>query len=126
VQDGPRGPCREDPSFQESRVVVSDLKRVLDEIVSAIEEPPHDRDQLERTLTDGYAHALSLEAERFRIERRLTELAQGLRRGVTVGKAKELSSLAARLDDNAGDLSRLRAVLADLRRQTDSVRAGRR
>ena len=39
-------------------------------------------DAIESTLTDGYAEALALEAERSRIERRLGEVARGRRRGV--------------------------------------------
>lgn len=105
--------------------MVGDLERVLDEIASAIEAPPRDLDELERTLTDGYAQALSLEAERFRMKRRLAEIVEDLQRGDTLRKTKELSSLAARLDDNAGDLTRLRGVLADLRRRAESIRLSR-
>ena len=43
--------------------------------------------QLERTLTDGYAHALSLEAEQIRLERRMSELAGELNEGNQEQKA---------------------------------------
>ena len=81
-----------------------------------------DLDQIERTLTDGYAHALNLEAENVRLGRQIAEVTQGLQRGDTIRKARELSSLAQRLDGNTGDLERLRAALADLRRHADAVR----
>ena len=76
----------------------------------------------EKTLTDGYAHALSLEGERLRLERRLSELARELDTGDTEMKTDELSLVAKRLDGNAGDLSRLRAALAELRRHAAAVR----
>jgi len=83
-----------------------------------------DLDQIERTLTDGYAEALSLEAERWRIERRIAEVTQGMARGDTAKNARELAVLAQRLDGNEGTLSRLRALLADLRRHANGVRVG--
>ena len=81
-----------------------------------------DLEQIERTLTDGYAHALNLEAENVRLGRRIAEVTQGLQRGDTIRKARELSSLARRLDGNTGDLERLRAALAALRRHAETVR----
>jgi tRNA C32,U32 (ribose-2'-O)-methylase TrmJ len=95
---------------------------VLEKIQAILRANTRDLDQIERTLTDGYAQALSLEAERFRLERRLTEVAHGLERGDAETKAHELRSLAARLDGNSGELRTLRGVLADLRRHADGVR----
>src|SRR3954466_5622884 len=77
---------------------------------------------LERTLTDGYAHALSLEAEKWRIEKRISEVAQSLQRGDTAKKTRELSALAQRLDGNAADLAQLRGLLSRLRAHADGVR----
>ena len=81
-------------------------------------------DEIERTLTDGYAHALSLEAEQWRIEKRIQEVAQGIQRGDTAKKARELTTLAKRLDGTADDLLALRTRLATLRRHADDVRVG--
>src|SRR5215210_7827182 len=53
---------------------------------------------LERTLTDGYAHALSLEAERWRIEKRIGEVAAMLNGTDEAPKTRELASLARRLE----------------------------
>jgi hypothetical protein len=90
------------------------MTSLLDEIHSLIDAPAVDRDHLERTLTDGYAHALTLETERTRLEKRLGALMQ---HGDSAEKAQELTALAKRLEGNAGELSRLRAILAQLRRR---------
>ena len=95
---------------------------VLQKIQAMLSSKSHDLDSIERTLTDGYAHALSLEAEKWRLERRLTEVAQEISGSDTEAKARELSSLAERLDGNQGELEHLRGVLADLRRHADGVR----
>ena len=44
-----------------------------DRIADLIASPAEDVKRVERTLTDGYAHALTLEAERVRLERKLSE-----------------------------------------------------
>ena len=98
------------------------MTELLDRITTLIDESERDLDRIERTLTDGYAHALSLEGERLRLERRLAELARALHEGDTATKTDELSSVAERLDGNAGDLTRLRTALADLRRHAAEVR----
>ena len=90
------------------------MTSLLDEIHSLIDAPSVDRDHLERTLTDGYAHALSLETERSRLEKRVNAVMQT---GNSAEKAQELTALAKRLDGNAGELSRLREVLAQLKRR---------
>jgi hypothetical protein len=91
------------------------MTSLLDEINSLIDAPDVDRDHVERTLTDGYAHALSLETERSRLEKQLNEV---MLSGNSAEKAQELTALAKRLDGNAGQLARLREVLAQLKRRT--------
>jgi predicted nucleic acid-binding Zn-ribbon protein len=98
------------------------MTELFDEIDTLMRSPEPDLNALERTLTDGYAHALSLEAEKWRIEKRISEVAQSLHRGDTAKKARELSALAKRLDGNADDLARLRSLLAQLRAHADGVR----
>lgn len=91
-----------------------EMTSLLDEIHSLIDAPTVDRGRVERTLTDGYAHALSLETERSRLEKRVNAVMQT---GNSAEKAQELTALAKRLDGNAGELSRLREVLAQLKRR---------
>ena len=100
---------------------MTDLFEQIDALIRA---SARDLDQIERTLTDGYAHALSLEAEQWRFEKRIQEVAQSLQRGDTAKKARELSALVKKLDQSAGSLSALRARLTSLRRHADDVRVG--
>ena len=97
---------------------------LLDRIQALISASARDLDQIERTLTDGYAHALSLEAEKWRVQKRIAEVAQGLQRGDVAKKARELSSLSETLDGHDGSLTTLRGLLADLRRHADDIRVG--
>jgi len=98
------------------------MTELFDRISTMIDASERDLDRIERTLTDGYAHALSLEGERLRLERRLAELARELHVGDTQTKTVELSSVAERLDGNAGDLTRLRSALAELRKHAAALR----
>jgi hypothetical protein len=100
------------------------MTELLEQISALIGAPARDLDTIERTLTDGYAHALSLEAERWRLEKRIKEVAQSLQRGDTAKKAREIATLAERVEGSVGDLTRLRSLLADLRRHADDVRVG--
>ena len=97
---------------------------LVDRIETMISAETRDLTQIERTLTDGYAEALLLEAEKWRIERRIAEVTQGIQRGDTAKKARELATLSRKLDGNQGSLMQLRAVLADLRRHANGVRLG--
>src|SRR5690349_5984712 len=55
-----------------------------------------DLDEIERTLTDGYAQVLQLEAEKFRLEKRIAEVAQSLHGSDSTDQVREISSLAKR------------------------------
>ncbi len=68
-------------------------------------------EEIESTLTDGYAAALELEAERLRIERRLGEVA---RDAGEAADARELARLSERLDTADAELARLRSLLRNL------------
>jgi predicted nucleic acid-binding Zn-ribbon protein len=92
---------------------------LLEKINALIDASTADLDQIEHTLTDGYAYALSLEAERWRLEKRIAEELQD---GDLAKKADELGALAKRLDGNADDLVRLRSRLGELRRRADDLR----
>jgi ABC-type phosphate transport system auxiliary subunit len=93
------------------------MTELFDQISALVDAPAPDLGQVERTLTDGYAHALSLEAEQWRLEKRRAEVAGQIHRGDTVEKAAELAEIARRLNGTEHDLLRLRAALAKLRRR---------
>ena len=80
-------------------------------------------DRVERTLTDGYAHALGLEAERCRLNRRLREAAVELLDHRDAAKASEICGLARRLATVDGDLLHLRERLSLLRVRAQALRA---
>lgn len=100
------------------------MTELIAHIQSLISASARDIDEIERTLTDGYAHVLTLETERSRLNRRLTEVAHGIQRGDTAKKARELASLSKRLEGADDDLSTLRTLLGDLRRHAEDVRVG--
>ncbi len=70
-------------------------------------DPRLPREDVERTLTDGYACALGLEGERLRAERRLRTL-----NGGAVAEREELERLTAA---TRRELADLRALLSTLR-----------
>jgi ABC-type phosphate transport system auxiliary subunit len=78
---------------------------------------------LEETLTDGYARALVLEAERWRLERRLGQAARELEHDAAAGVAEEMGSLARRLETTDGELTKLRSLLGLLYMRTRAARA---
>jgi len=82
----------------------------------ATEAPTIDR--LESMLADGYAQALALETERWRLERRLGEVARGGARDA----GDELTSLGRRLTVADDELAQLRALLSSLRGRARSAR----
>lgn len=95
----------------------------IDAVNELIAAPSSDLARLENALTDGYAHALALEGEGRRIERRLAEATRELGRSGATAQLDELAELARRLDTNRAELERLRGALATLRRVTDAVRS---
>jgi hypothetical protein len=79
------------------------------------------RAQLERTLTDGYASAMSLEADRLKLERRIAEVAAEVSVENRGSKTEELADLSTRLTATSGDLERLRELLVVLRRRVSAA-----
>jgi hypothetical protein len=97
----------------------------VDEIASLLAESENGAKQtsladLEHTLTSGYAHALELEAARWRLDRRLGEVTAQLASG---DGADELAALAEQASRAEGDLRRLRPLLALLRARASALRA---
>ena len=76
--------------------------------------------EIDETLTDGYARALALEAEAWRITRQQAKLALTLREPAD---AHELQALAVRLAAAEDELTRLRRALRPLREHADALRA---
>jgi ABC-type phosphate transport system auxiliary subunit len=98
------------------------LLEQIDELLADPAEEPASLARLERTLTDGYAYALALESERWRLEQRMAELTGELGEGDQELKTKELALLSDRLSTNADLLSGLRGELSRLRDRTSAVR----
>ena len=71
-------------------------------------------DVIETTLTNGYAEALALDAERSRIERRLGAVVKDAGEVSAHSVAAELADLSRRLEATDGELDRLRTLLRDL------------
>jgi hypothetical protein len=78
--------------------------------------------RVEDTLTEGYAEALALEAERLRLERRLGALAREANDGNASTVAENLATISERLTDADGELTRLRALLSRLNERARSLR----
>jgi hypothetical protein len=91
----------------------SDRAAVLEGIrtLATTSAPPIE--DVERTLTDGYAHVLEIETERLRLQRLLEKRAAALTRRTEadVGEVSRLARGVARAD---AELAELRQALADL------------
>jgi hypothetical protein len=95
-----------------------------DALIGTVEElaaDPGDRAAIEDALTRGYAQALSLEAERLRLDRRITALAAGLVTDGASARVAELAELARRRAHADGELTRLREALLVLRARLRSA-----
>jgi ABC-type phosphate transport system auxiliary subunit len=101
---------------------------IHDEITTLLDAPAGGDEapslgDIEHTLTAGYARALALEAERWRLERRISEVAAKLGDDSSDGKHSELAQLGRELTAANGDLTQLRGLLSSLRSRADEVRS---
>jgi hypothetical protein len=96
---------------------------LIDRVRAMIDGQAHDPAAIEDALTDGYARALALEAERRRLELRITELAVGLSSDRDGERVSELEDLAGRRSRADRELSRLRGALGSLREHLAARRA---
>ena len=90
---------------------MTDMTPIFAEIEALLDDvSPRALDEIEDTLTTGYAAALALEADRWRIERRITEVAAELggEADFELHRAEEMVALAQRLSSADTDLIRLR------------------
>jgi tRNA C32,U32 (ribose-2'-O)-methylase TrmJ len=100
---------------------MDDLRPLIDRIRALLDgrttDPGGVLTDVEHTLTDGYALALELEGECLRIGRRMGQLTRTVEQPE---EAEELRRLAARLVLTEEELSKLRTLLAELRRRHPS------
>jgi len=101
-------------------MVTDDIRDLLTAPKPAIPKPFLER--LDSTLTDGYAHALQLEAERWRIERRIAEKVAALPAQANREHDPELVALSERLTSTTENIEGLRTLLASLRERRTELR----
>jgi hypothetical protein len=99
--------------------VVDQTETMLEQIEELLSDDAPTLARMEDTLTEGYAQALALEAERWRIERRLGEVAR--EGGTNLGE--ELKTLGSRLTRADGELTQLRTLLGTLHERARLLRA---
>lgn len=97
-----------------------DRTGVLQDIRELTEASSPRLDAVERTLADGYACALGIEAERLRLQREL----EGRAATLTVRRAKvdEVTGLARGIARADEELAELRAALVELARTAHRLR----
>ena len=79
-------------------------------------------DRVDATLTDGYAHALQLEAERSRTERRIAEAVARLGDVAAHRHEPELVELSEKLMTANAEIAALRTLLTSLRDRRAELR----
>jgi len=99
---------------------MDDVSTLISRIDSLLETPneAYGADvvaDMEVTLTDGYAAALALEAEHWRLQSRIGAIAAELADGPEKACTEELASLAGRLAAAKEELESLRQTLVSLR-----------
>ena len=101
---------------------IRELEPLLTEIAALLGRAEADDDAalLERTLTDGYAQALTLEAERTDLERQVLRLSLDLDESGSADLS-EVKALARRLNACDDSCERLRGELVRLKRRHSSA-----
>jgi hypothetical protein len=102
--------------------LLEDIRALL--VASEADAARPSLDEIEDTLTVGYARALQLEAERWRLERRVGEVAARIADGDAArSETEELACLTRRVSKTDEDLGILRRALRDLRDRASAIRA---
>jgi hypothetical protein len=104
---------------REISTLFDDIRQLLDAPAQGDGAPSLAR--VEETLTTGYAHALALDAERWRLERRLDEVVAHAAQGEGEA-AQELVTITTQLSSADGELESLRALLRPLRIRAAQLR----
>ena len=103
-------------------MLIDDILELLATPSPAASKPFLDR--IDATLTDGYAQALQLEAERSRIERRIGEVIAGLGGDRASHRHEpELVELSEKLMLANADIASLRTLLTSLRDRRSELRS---
>ena len=108
-------------SVREENILLEEIQDLLRERAAAAALPSLVR--VEDTLTAGYARALALEAERWRLERAVADLAKRIGGDDTARQAEQLAALTRRIARVDARLARLRSMLLALKRRAAEVRA---
>jgi hypothetical protein len=95
----------------EDRELLDRIQALIDAYASGAGLP---RNEVEPTLTEGYARALALDAECLRLERRIDLLTRDVAEGREIPAGK-LSGLLKRLHETEQESADLRELLAPLR-----------
>jgi hypothetical protein len=77
---------------------------------------------IEELLTAGYARAMALEGEQWRLQRRLVDVAMRLADDYNELQARELRKLAHELREIEDDLVGIRALIRSLRARANDTR----
>jgi hypothetical protein len=102
---------------------------MIENEIRALLDSPADGDDapslanLEDALTAGYARAMALEADQWRLQRRIADMAVDLVDDEQKIRPQELRTLARELKSADADLVTLRALLGCLRARANLVRA---
>jgi hypothetical protein len=101
-------------------MVIDDIRNLLAAPTPA--ESTTYLDLVDAALTEGYAQALLLEAERRRVERRIDEIVARLAEDGDVPGAVELAALAQRRTSTDESILALRTLLDLLRERRSALR----
>jgi hypothetical protein len=95
----------------EDRELLDRIQALIDASAAGAGLP---RNEVEPTLTEGYARALELDAECLRLEQRIDRLTRDVAEGKQIPSG-QLSGLLKRLHDTEQESADLRTLLAPLR-----------
>ena len=111
------GQIGESPAMAVKDPLMAEIAALLAEA-----DGPDDPSRLERTLTDGYARALALEAERWRLEQRIGKMTAAVAQGET--PSRELAAAVRVLKRLDSEIGALRQELGRLQhRHSSAVRS---
>jgi ABC-type phosphate transport system auxiliary subunit len=102
-------------------MIENDISAILDAPVAGANAPT--LAHIEELLTAGYGRAMEIEADQWRLQRRIAEVAMKLADEHSDLRTAELKKLARRLKQAEADLVHIRALLTSLRARANDTRA---